>query len=154
MSLTSQDLSSIRDVILDALDVAVNPRLDALENQVDKIEGRMDGLEEKMGGLESRMGGLETRMGGLEGKMTAQESQQQETNRRLASIETKLEDIEGQLIALNNDVKELYAITGNLQHSAITDKQFKHLPNDKKLLTLHSEVTILAKRLGVELPRL
>jgi hypothetical protein len=33
MSLSKQDLTDIRDVVLDALDVAVNPRLDALEHK-------------------------------------------------------------------------------------------------------------------------
>lgn len=44
MSLTGQDLSDIRGVVLEALDVAVNPRLDALENSLDKVETRLDGV--------------------------------------------------------------------------------------------------------------
>ena len=37
MSLTKQDLKDIRGVVLDALDVAVNPRLDVIEQDVAEL---------------------------------------------------------------------------------------------------------------------
>ncbi len=80
MSLTQDDLTAVRDVVLEALDIAVNPRLDRLEN-------RMDGLETQGGSLETRMSGIEVEVKGLK-------AEQFETNRRLSAIETKLEDID------------------------------------------------------------
>ncbi len=80
MSLTDQDLTEIRYVILDALDVVVNPRFDSLEGQID--------------GLGSRVSQVEI---GLH-----------ETNRRLSSVETRLTNVEGSVTALHNDVIELY----------------------------------------------
>lgn len=41
MSLTTQDLTGIRDVIPDALDVAVNPRFDHLEERMDNLDGHV-----------------------------------------------------------------------------------------------------------------
>lgn len=142
MSLTKQDLTDIRDVVLDALEVAVNPRLDNLEIKVDRLEGRMDGLE-------GQMEGLDRRMEGLEGRMAAQESGQRETNHRLSSIEASLENIDGRLLALEADIKQLYKMLG--AKNVALSKKFSALPPEQKLRTLHGELLNLAKQLHVEL---
>lgn len=127
MSLSKQDLSDIRDVVLDALDVAVNPRLDSLESKVDSLENRMDSME---------------------GRMAAQESAQHETNRRLGAIESQLDSMDGRLEALEADVKELYAMVGG---HATGGKSFGRQTPERKLRLLYAEVTALARELHVEL---
>lgn len=94
MSLTKQDLGNIQDIILDALNVVVNPRFDYLEAKVEGLDNRMSNMEIRFGGLENRVDGLE--------------SAQHETNRRLSSVETRLTNVEGGVMALHNDVIELY----------------------------------------------
>ena len=157
MSLTKQDLTDIRDVVLDALDVAVNPRLDSLEAHVDRLDLRMDSLETKvdrlegrMDGLEGKMDGLESRMDNLEGKMSAQELAQRETNRHLGSIEKTIENIDGRLMAIEADVKQLYRMSGT-EKTVAFGKKFSALPPEQKLRTLHGELLNLAKQLHVEL---
>lgn len=129
MSLTKDDLTDIRTVILEALEVAVNPRFDSLESKVDKLEGRMDGLE---------------------ARMLAQESAQRETNHRLTSVEAKLENVDGRLQAIEADVKELYGMVGKVVPASF-DKDFAKLSPEQKLHKLHAHLHTLARHMQIEL---
>ena len=64
MSLTKQDLRDIRDVVLEALDVAMNPRLDHLEE-------RMDNQESAQQETNRRLFSVENQVNRLDGKVTA-----------------------------------------------------------------------------------
>ncbi len=64
MSLTKQDLSDIREVILDALDVAVNPRFDDLE-------ARMVNQETAQHETNRRLSLVEIKLDDVDGKVTA-----------------------------------------------------------------------------------
>lgn len=64
-----------------------------------------------------------------------------------------IKPIQGEIEALRNDIKEIYDMISDLQHTSITDKSFEKLPLEKKILTLNAELLIAAKQLGIELPR-
>ena len=68
-------------------------------------------------------------------------------------LKKELKPISGELEALSNDIKEIYEMISELQHSVITDKDFKKLSTEKQLLTLNAELLNLAKQAGVNLPR-
>ncbi len=68
-------------------------------------------------------------------------------------VENAVEPIYGKLEALESDIKEIYFMIADLQHSSITDKDFKKLSLEKKLLTLNSELINAAKQAGITLPR-
>ncbi len=68
-------------------------------------------------------------------------------------LRQELDPIKGELKALSNDIKEIYKMIAQLQHSAITDKKFKKLSIEKKLLTLNAELLEAARQVGVTLPR-
>ncbi len=138
MSLTKQDLSDIRGVILDALDVAVNPRLDSVESSVDILSERVHGVETRLDGVETRLDGVETRLDGVE-------KQQRISNETL-------QQIEGKLIALESDVKEIYTMLSELQNSKTPDKTFAKLTLEDKVLDTHAKVLKLAKQLDISLP--
>jgi chromosome segregation ATPase len=140
MGLSTQDLTDIRNVMLDAIDIAVNPRLDRLESGMERLEGRMDGLEGRMDGLEGRMGNLQR--------------QQSETNQRLGSIETKLKTIDGRLQAVENDITELYALTSKQTSVDLSNTAYKSLSDTEKILILHKELAAIAKHKNISLPSL
>ena len=70
-----------------------------------------------------------------------------------AIFDKKLAPVFGKLEELENDVKEIYNMIKELQHSAITDSNFRKLPAKERILILHAEVVAAAKELGVSLPR-
>ena len=64
-----------------------------------------------------------------------------------------IKPLQGELIAIRNDIKDIYFMISALQHSTITDKDFKKLTLEKKLLTLNAELINAAKQAGITLPR-
>ena len=115
MSLSKEDLSDVRDIVIDALEALVLPRFDNLEHRMDRLEGRMDGLENRMGNLEGRMDGLEGRMGSIEGRMGNLEVGQHEQTRQIRALSDNINNIDRRLKALEADIKELYAMVGTIQ---------------------------------------
>lgn len=157
MSLTTQDLTDIRSIILEAFEVMANPRFDALEGRMDSFEGnletlggKVDTLEGKVDTIDGRMGTLERKVDGLDRKLDHFEH---ETTQHLMRIDKRLEHIEGRLEALEDDIKELYVMIGSLQKkSLVNSKRFAGLSAEQKLLAMHQEIRTLATEMGVQLP--
>ena len=70
-----------------------------------------------------------------------------------SSISIELKPIKDELDMIRNDIKEIYFMIADLQHSSITNKDFKKLSLEKKLLTLNAELISAAKQAGITLPR-
>ena len=70
-----------------------------------------------------------------------------------SSISIELKPIKDELDMIRNDIKEIYFIIADLQHSFTTDKDFKKVSLEKKLLTLNAELISAAKQSGIKLPR-
>lgn len=70
-----------------------------------------------------------------------------------SSMSVELRPIKDELEMIRNDIKEIYFMIADLQHSAISDKDFKKLSLEKKLLTLNAELISAAKQAGITLPR-
>ncbi|OGL34870.1 hypothetical protein A3F65_04120 [Candidatus Saccharibacteria bacterium RIFCSPHIGHO2_12_FULL_47_16b] len=65
----------------------------------------------------------------------------------------ELKPLEGKLEAIENDVKEIYAMLKQMKSSVITDKNFAKVSVEAKLLRLNAELLEAAKQAGVTLPR-
>jgi hypothetical protein len=70
-----------------------------------------------------------------------------------SSLSIELKPIKDELDMLRNDIKEIYFMIADIQHSSITDKDFKKLSLEKKLLTLNTELMSAARKAGITLPR-
>lgn len=125
MSLTKQDLVDIRGVVLDALDVAVNPRLDVIESDIDELKTDVSELKSDFSELKSDM----------------------------RKVKKSLENLEGRVEALESDVREIYLMQKNLQKSQAPNKQFNKLTLEQKLLKINAELLATAKEAGISLPR-
>lgn len=71
MSLTKQDLKDIRNVVLEALEVAVIPRLDALEAEVAALKSEVASFKAE---TSRRLDALEAQMKNTNGRLTALEN--------------------------------------------------------------------------------
>lgn len=131
MSLTKQDLSDIRGVVLDALDVAVNPRLDALEEGMDELKQDVTVLKQDVSVLKQDVTELKSDM---------------------REVKTSLNSLEGKVTALEADVKEIYAMLADMQKSSPEDKRLKKLSVNQKILEAYELVLSAAKEAGVKLP--
>lgn len=68
-------------------------------------------------------------------------------------VEETVNPLRGDIEALNNDIKEIYAMISDLQGRTIPNKQFQKLSLEEKLLKLNSELLAAAKQAGITLPR-
>jgi len=64
-----------------------------------------------------------------------------------------IKHLQGELEAIRNDLRDIYFMISDLQHTTITDKEFKKLSLEKKLLALNAELISAAKQAGITLPR-
>ena len=80
--------------------------------------------------------------------LTQEDSQQIE-----AILDRKLHPVLGELTALREDIKEIYAMTHKVQSGTISDIGFSKKSLEEKLLTLNTELLAAAKQAGIILPR-
>ena len=63
-----------------------------------------------------------------------------------------IKPIQDELEAFGNDIKEIYDMISDLQKSNNSDRPFKKLSIEKKLLNIHSDLVEAARQAGVTLP--
>lgn len=68
-------------------------------------------------------------------------------------LKEELHPLRGELVALGNDIKEIYNMISDLQNKTLPEKQFLKLSVEQKLLKLNSELLYAAKQAGIQLPR-
>lgn len=122
MSLTDEDLSQVRGVVVDAIQELILPRFDEHDKRFEAIEADLREVKEDVRSLKADMHEVKDRLGHLEGRVEALEA----------------------------DVKELYVIAK--QHSTYADKNFRELSVEQKVLRMYEDVKLLAQEAGVTLP--
>lgn len=70
-----------------------------------------------------------------------------------AIFDRKLNPVLGELTALREDIKEIYAMITKPQSGTISDVEFNKKSLEEKLLTLNAELLATAKQAGIVLPR-
>jgi len=74
-----------------------------------------------------------------------------------SAIETKvkplIKPLADEIQALRNDVKEIYDMISDLEARIMPDKEFQKLSVENQVLTLDKDIHIVAKHIGVALPR-
>lgn len=136
MSLTKQDLTDIRTVILEALQAVVEPRFEDLETRFDNLETEFRNFKSEMTSFKADMTSFRA-----------------ETTRRLSAIESQLTDMNGRLTALENDVMDIYKMLARKPTFGLGDKKYQKLSNNEKIQILDKEITNLAKHLNIPLSR-
>jgi chromosome segregation ATPase len=127
MSLTAEDLSQVRDVVVDAITTAIQelilPRFDEHDKRLAAIERDIRELKTEM--RDARIG--------------------------LGRIGGRLDSLEGRVESLEADIKELSAVVA-AQGPSYTDKTFAKLSAEQKVPRIHENVKLLAREMGVTLP--
>lgn len=123
MSLTDEDLSQVRDVVVSAIQELVLPRFDEHDRRLQAIESDIRELKEDVGILKADM----------------------------REVKDRLSHLEGRVEAIEADVKELYIML-KAQRPTYADKKFAKLSVEQKVLQMYEDVKLLAQEAGVTLP--
>lgn len=123
MSLTEEDLSQVRDVVVSAIQELVLPRFDEHDKRFNAIERDIRELKEDVRVLKSGMREVKEHLGRLDG--------------RIESLEA--------------DIKELYAMA-KAQKPTYSDSKFARLSAEQKVLRMYENVKLLAQEMGITLP--
>lgn len=132
MSLTKEDLSEVRDVVVEALEAIVLPRFDTLEGDVAVLKTDVAVLKTDVAELKTDVVKLQQDMREVKGT---------------------LKNIDDRVTTMENDIKEIYYMIANLQKTQSAGKKFSKLSLEQKLLKINQELLIAAKEAGIELPR-
>jgi hypothetical protein len=125
MSLSKEDLHSIRDLFLEAFEAVAAPRFDEIDKHLAEHDKHFERIDKHL---------------------TEHDRRFDEIDRRLGNIETRLTSLEGCVEALENDVKDIYGMVPNrlqLQDGKLSPEQ--------RLRQLYTGMQVLARELKVEL---
>lgn len=128
MSLTKEDVSQIRDIVIEGMELFTTPIHEKLDEH-----SRILREHSRLLGEHSRL------LYEHSNRFTAIEL-------RLSKIEDRLDWIEGQIQALLSDIKELYDLT-----AVKLDPNFQKLDDEAKIRTLYKYVTETAKAMNIKL---
>lgn len=138
MSLTKQDLSDIRGVVVDAInesfEVLSVPRFDALEARMDRIELHMDSFEARLERQEKELRDFRDKV-----------------QVRFDQMDVQMQELNAKITMLDEDVNTLYALLESYKTANPGQKAFTRLSIEKKLATLHTELHKTAKQAGIDL---
>ncbi len=128
MSLSNEDISQVREVVVDAITTAIQelvlPRFDEHDKRLSAIERDVAELKSDVRVLKADMRDVKASLGRLEGRLEALEA----------------------------DVKELYVMLKEHKRAGLGSKEFNQLPIEKKVLQMYENVKLLAQEAGVALP--
>lgn len=140
MSLTTADITTIRDIVIDAIDRLVVPRFDDIDKRFVAFETRLDNFETRFDTLENRFDNLEMRFFELQQDVLSM-------NIRLKNIETMVQDLQGRVEGMENDIKKIYGILKLIPTQDFADRKYNKLSPVKKLAVLKVELDKLSKRI-------
>lgn len=127
MSLTDEDLSQVRSIVVEsavgAIQELVLPRFDEHDRRFQALETDLRELKADAAVLKADMREVKNRLGRLEGRVEAVEA----------------------------DIKELYAMV-SAQKSSYSDRKFTKLSFEQKVIQMYEDVKLLAREAGVTLP--
>lgn len=153
MSLTKQDLSDVRSVIIEAIDTMVSPRFDVLEQDVAELKGDVAILKADVAELKADVVVLKADVAVLKADVAVLKSDVSELKSDMGQVKHSLHNLDGRVEALENDIKEIYLMLADLQKGNDAEKQFKKLSLEKQLLKTYKEVLLVAKEAGIDLSK-
>ncbi len=145
MSLTEDDVNTMRQVFSEGIEALVLPKFDEMDGRFDRIESRLDGVESHLDGVESRLDKVESRLYKVETHVSSLES---EMHRGFGEVHRRLDNLDGRMEAVENDIKDIYEMLAEVQRGS---KQLSHLSLEKKIRFAHAQVLAVAKEAGISL---
>lgn len=130
MSLTDDDITQVRDVVIDAIQAVVMPHFERLETDVAEVKEEVAALKTEMREVKEDVRTLK---------------------HETLDVKDSLGRLEGRVEAMEADIKELYAMVA-AQEPVYADKKSPNLSVEQKMLRMYEEIMLLAQETGVTLP--
>lgn len=131
MSLTTADITTIRDVVIDVIDRLVVPRFDDIDKRFISLEDRFETLHNRFDTMKKRFFELQQDV--------------LSTNIRLQNIDIMIHDIQGRVENLENDVEEIFKMLKLIPAQDFADRKYNKFTPVKKLAVLKKELEKLSK---------
>jgi len=139
MSLDRTDITTIREIVLEALEAVVTPRFDDQDRRFERQDKRFERQDERFDRLEADIAEIKTDVRSLKHDMH--------------EVKSSLSGLDGRVEALEADVKEPYAMMAAMQKQTVLGKRSAKLSFERKVLQTYEDVLLLAKEAGITLPR-
>lgn len=153
MSLTEEDLTQVRDIVIEAIQAVVVPRFDELKTDIAGIKGDIRVLKEDVAALKEDVAALKEDVRILKSEMREVKEDVRILKSDMREVKDSLSRLEGRLDALEADVKELYKMIAAAGRQGSGDKKLARLSIEQKVLKMYEDFQLLAKEAGVTLPR-
>ena len=144
MSLTKQDKQDIQEIV----DVTVNKAVGDLAEIISEFATNVDKRFEQ---VDKRFEQVDKRFEQLEGRVGRLESGQSEINAKLGLITNRLDDIDGRLMAVENDIHDIYLMLASKQDKKPI-KKLKGKNLEQYVLETYNNLVAIAKEQGIKLP--
>lgn len=139
MALDKNEIDQIRQVFnesfAEGIEALVIPRFDEMDRRFDA--------------LESDVSILKTDNSVLKMDVTFLKSDTSSLRSDMREVKILLANLEGKVMALENDIKELYRMVSDQTKQ---DKKFSKLTLEQKFIKMHNDFQLLAKQAGITLP--
>lgn len=146
MSLTENDISKIRDVVIDAFESLSATRFDAIESDITEMKSDIVEMKSDIVEMKSDITGLKSDVVGLKADVRDIRSDMRE-------LRQTVESIDGRLQAVENDIKDIYVMMSDLQKDKKASDKFLGKTLEDKIIITYKEVLKVAKEAGVKLPK-
>lgn len=148
MSLTDEDLTQVRGIVVDTVTNAIQelilPRFDEHDKRFDVLEADMAEVKKDVRVLKQDVTELKEDVRVLKEDVRVLKSDMREVKDQLSSLDGRVE-------AMEADIKELYAMVA-AQKPAYANSKLAKLSVEQRVLQMYEDVKLLAREAGVTLP--
>jgi chromosome segregation ATPase len=142
------DLATNMDERFDAVDA----RFDKVEDRLDKVENRLDKVESRLDKVEFRLDKVESHINSLEYNVQQFQFTVSDNTKHLENIMLRMGTVENQLLAINNDLDEIYTKLTKLEKAPKSAEKKLRTEVAKDILKVNEKVKLVAAQAGVNLP--
>lgn len=137
------------------LRLAKSPRIQLrlTKKTVNKAVGDLaDIVSESATNVDKRFGAMDKRFDRIDVALAEHTSQISDLQVSTIRVVNKLDDIEGRLLALENDIKDIYKMLATQQTTISSTSKFKSKPLEGQVLEAYKSILQIAKDAGIKLP--
>ena len=147
----AESISALTSMVSEKFD-EVDKRLDSNDKRFDAIDKRFDSIDKRFDANDHRVNSMESRFDRIDATLAEHTSMIRDLQVSNVRIATKLDDIEGRLLALEEDIKEMYLILDRyVLGKKLSGRDKRSL--EVKLTEAYQNILQIAKEANVKLPK-
>ena len=153
----AESISALASMVSEKFD-EVDTRLDSNDKRLESVGSRFDAMDKRFDAMDKRFDAMDKRFDAMDKRFdrvdaTLAEHTGQIRDLQVSSIKTvdKLDDIEGRLLALEEDIKEIYMMLDkHVLGKKLTSIHGKNL--EQQVIEAYQNILQIAKEANIKLP--